>query len=625
MTYSTRHDPSMLFRNLTVAVAALVLAACVGRAPSDPVAAFDAAIDDLSRGYFSHLPEVATYVGAPQDMAPGALESLNDRSSAGNRARVAKFEELFAALQGTQVHGLDSGRRNLRASLVTLLGGALGPARVASYGSAFSYSDARFLPYPINQMSGPAVEIPWLMDAQQSVRNGGEADTYIRRLGKIAGILDGVVEKARYDASLGVIPPDFIIDKTLIVVDAFAATAANENILYTSFVGKLRQADVAGASAFAARALAIVNNEVLPAYRRISDYLRETRRKASHDAGLWRLPNGDALYEAMIRQMTDSVLAVEDVHQLGLEEVARITAEMDVLLRAEGYEVGTVGERMAMLATDKRFRYENSDAGRAQVLADIEEQVAAARAALPSWFGDLPKYGIEVRAVPEFSQDSATTGYYDSPAPDGSRPGIYWINLRDPAALPKFSLPTLTYHEAIPGHHMQAAISVGREQPLIAKVFWSNPTGEGWALYAEALAAEMGLYADDPAADLGRLQDEIHRAIRLVVDTGIHALKWSREEAIDYMIDKEGIPYAEAAAEIDRYVVWPAQALSYKIGMLKIQELRRDAQEAFGSAFDIRHFHDRLLMLSPAALPVVERDIRDWISTAGEGAVPTTP
>jgi uncharacterized protein (DUF885 family) len=271
---------------------------------------------------------------------------------------------------------------------------------------------------------------------------------------------------------------------------------------------------------------------------------------------------------------------------------------------------------MAALGNEARFVYPNDEAGKAALRAAIEQDMARVNALLPNYFGVLPAHPVELRTVPPFSQDSAPDGYYDPPAGDGSRPGIYWVNLRDTANLPKFLAPTLTYHEAIPGHHMQVAIAIDQPAPFLAKTFLSNPTGEGWALYAEALAAEMGLYADDPYGDLGRLRDELHRAIRLVVDTGMHARRWSREQAIDYMVATEGITRSNAESEIERYVVWPGQALGYKIGMLKIQALRAEAEAAFRDGFDIREFHDRLLAVSSSALPVIEHEIRAWIATA---------
>jgi uncharacterized protein (DUF885 family) len=225
----------------------------------------------------------------------------------------------------------------------------------------------------------------------------------------------------------------------------------------------------------------------------------------------------------------------------------------------------------------------------------------------------LPKVGVDVRAIPEFSQDTAASALYYSPAPDGSRPGIYFINLRDTALHPKYGVPTLTYHEAIPGHHMQSATALERDESFLAGAIYSNVIGEGWGLYAEALAGEMGLYENDPFGDLGRLQAEIYRAMRLVVDTGMHAMKWSREDAIDYMIATTGVGMDEAVQEIERYAATPAQALGYKIGMMSIQQLRREAEVALGDSFDIREFHDFVLEAGSSALPVMEQEIRDWI------------
>ena len=622
----------MFLRVSIIVTAIMVVAACGERPQSessettsqqsgteeglDAFVAFDAVIENLSRGYIEHLPESATYNGAPDDLAPDSHASLNDRSVDGEKARVSELEKLLAALKGTRPDALDVERRRIRASLIALLDGALAPTRVVNYGTSFGYYGMWFLPYAINQISGPTVDIPSLMEAQQSVKDEDEAEVYIARLARLPATLDGALDKVRHDAALGAIPPDFIVEKTKAVVDAFAAVPASESVLYVSFVDKLDQARIAGADQFASRALAIVGDEILPAYHRVSDYLAELKSTAPHEAGVWRLPNGEALYKAMIRHMTDSDLVAEDVHQIGLDEVIRITAEMDTILRANGYENGTVSARMAELGADERFVYPNTDEGKEAILASIQDQLASVRTVLPVWFGNLPMYDVQVRAIPVFSQESAPGGYYDKPSPDGSRPGIYWINLRDTAIWPSYAVPTLTYHEAIPGHHMQFAIAIAQDQPFIVSALWSNPATEGWALYAEALAAEMGLYADDPFDDLGRLQAEIHRAIRLVVDTGMHAMKWSREEAIDYMVANEGVELSEAVSEIERYVVWPGQALGYKIGMLKIQELRRNAEVVFGDSFDIREFHDRIIGVSSSALPVIEDEISAWISEA---------
>ncbi len=616
---------SSIVRVSPILLASLLLSACA--APLKPAAnttqnkattmatEFDQAVDALSRTYYGLLPETATYNGVPEELAPGASTRLSDRSIAGEQAKRKAIEEKLAVMKSSAPSGLSPQKQRIRESMITLFDGALGPARVAEYGSAMAYAGVWYLPYTINHNSGPLVDIPSLMEAQHTVTNDAQAQAYISRLSSLAKTIDDAIEKTKHDVVLGAIAPDFILDKAISMIDGFVAHKPQNNVLYSSFAEKLATAELKQAESFAASALALVSNEVIPAYKRAGDYLRSIRPDAPHDAGVWRLPNGEALYKAMIRHMTDSALDAKDVHEIGLAEVTRITEEMDTLLKEQGYSEGSVGERMTALGIDKRFLYPNNAEGKAALLSDIQQQMDNVTALLPQWFGTLPNYEVEVRPVPAFSEESAPGGYYDNPAPDGSRPGIYWINLRDTAIWPSFAVPTLTYHEAIPGHHMQVAISIAQDQPLLASSFWSNPTGEGWGLYAEALAAEMGLYDNDPFGNLGRLQDEIHRAIRLVVDTGMHALKWSREEAIDYMVKAEGVDHSEAVSEVERYVVWPGQALGYKIGMLKIQELRRDAEAAFGKGFDIKEFHDRILRVSSSALPVIESEIRSWIAT----------
>jgi uncharacterized protein (DUF885 family) len=560
---------------------------------------------------------MATYHGIPAELAPGAHARLNDRSVEGDKARIARMEAQLGKLKETDPAVLDVERRRVRASLVALLDGALGPARIADYGTSFGAWGVWYMPYVIVQNAGPTVDIQNWMDAQQSVASAAEAEEYLARLAEIAPTLDGSLDKLRHDVALGAIPPDFIVERTRIVADAFASVPVDRNILYRGFIDKLDQAGVEGAGEFARRALAIIDADVLPAFGRISAYLAEIEPMAPHDAGIWRLPGGEALYRAMIRQMTDSDLSAVDIHRMGLDEVARITAEMDALLRAQGYAEGSVGQRMVQLDAEPRFTYPNTPEGKAAILARIDEKMAGVHAILPQWFGAMPRYDVVVRAVPEFSQDSAPGGVYNNPAPDGSRPAVFWINLRDTDVLPSFSLSTLTYHEVIPGHHMQASILIDQDTPPIVAVMFSNSAGEGWGLYAEKLAAEMGLYADDPYGDLGRLQQENYRAVRLVVDTGLHAMKWEYEQAIEYMVAKLGIGRAEAVSEVERYVVQPGQALGYTIGMLKILELRRDARAALGDAFDIREFHDRLLAVSSSALPVIEAELRAWIGEAG--------
>ncbi len=552
--------------------------------------------------------------------APDAAGRLIQRGDAAETARRIRMESILSGLQAVDADALDPLRRTTINSLVFTLDSALAPGRVVDYGAVLSEYGVWYLPYLINHNSGPLIAIPSLLEAQHTINSAADADAYVNRLQAIAPTLDGALEKMRADVAAGVMPPDFIIDKTIAVIDAFTGSAPEDNVLYESFRAKLERATIGKSDRWLTPARTAVADQVFPAYRRIGDYLREIRPGAVHDAGVWRLPEGDALYRAMILQMTDTTLTPQEIHQIGLDEVARIGAEMDAILKKEGYTEGGVGARMIALGEEARFRYPNTAEGKAKILADIAVQLEAVNAVAPQWFGTLPRYDVEVRAVPAFSEATASGGYYDAPALDGSRPGIYWINLYDTAVWPTYTVPTLTYHEAFPGHHFQGAIALAQDTPLVSKMLYSNASGEGWGLYAEKLAAEMGLYANDPYGDLGRLGDEMHRAVRLVVDTGMHAMKWSREDAIQYMTENEGNDPGEVKSEIDRYVVWPGQALGYKIGMLKIQELRRDAEAELGDRFDIKAFHDAILAVSSTALPVMDESMWAWIAAEKAGA-----
>jgi uncharacterized protein (DUF885 family) len=287
---------------------------------------------------------------------------------------------------------------------------------------------------------------------------------------------------------------------------------------------------------------------------------------------------------------------------------------MDPLLKSIGYTEGTVGARMGEMLKDPEYIYPNTPEGKAQLMADMKADLALADARLPEWFGKLPDQDVVIRAVPAHREQSVSGAFYDSPSMDGSRPGTYWISLADTQTLPSYSLQTLTYHEANPGHHLQTILGLDDSLPILNTIFYSNAAGEGWGLYAEYLASEMGLYENDPVDDLGRLQAELHRAVRLVVDTGMHAMGWSREKAIEYSVAIEGIHISEASEEIERYAVWPGQALGYKLGMLKILELRKRAQEQLGERFDIRTFHDAILEQGALPLNVMEEKIDKWIA-----------
>ena len=358
-----------------------------------------------------------------------------------------------------------------------------------------------------------------------------------------------------------------------------------------------------------------MQSEVYPALDRQAQALRELRPRAVHDAGVARLPQGAALYEVALRASTTTDMSADDVHQLGLDQAKELNATMDALLRSRGHASGTVAERVEALNKEPRYLYPNTDDGRQQILDYCNSLIRELQPYLPKYFRVLPKAPVEVRRVPAYTEAGAPGGYYQRPALDGSRPGAFYINLRDTREWPRWSLPTLVHHESEPGHHFQLALVLEMPAlPLIRKAgggFSANT--EGWALYAEQLCDEMGLYDQDPLARLGMLRAAIFRAARCVVDTGIHTRGWSRERAIDYMVATTGDDRARLTTEVERYCTWPGQATSYKVGQTRWLKLRADARRRLGAKFDIRDFHDAGLTAAPMPLSVLERVIDDWI------------
>ncbi len=318
--------------------------------------------------------------------------------------------------------------------------------------------------------------------------------------------------------------------------------------------------------------------------------------KAPNDAGIWAQPNGAAFYQDAIAMLADTDLDADSIHQLGKDEVTRINAELDTLLSAQGYKSGSVAERIIQINNEPRYLYPDTDEGRMLVIADLNRYIDEITPKLGDLFNQSPAYGIEVRSFPKSREASAPGGMYTAPSLDGSQPGIYWVNLRDIKAVPTLKMKTLTYHEVNPGHHWQIASNMEQaDLPMLRRIAFFNTYTEGWGMYAELLAKEMGQYDDDPMSDVGRLKAELFRAVRLVVDTGLHYKKWTREQAIDYMMDVGALVKSDAVSEVERYMIWPAQALGYKLGMIKIVKLREQAQQQLGNNFNLKDFHDWIL------------------------------
>lgn len=467
----------------------------------------------------------------------------------------------------------------------------------------------RYHNYPLNQLFGVQNGYPSFMQAQHQVHSVGDAENYLSRLQKVKLKFAQTLEGLKIREAKGIIPPKFVIERVLTEMNDFVATPIQDNILYSSFKTKLADTDISADEQ--ARLLAAVEADIKgyvhPAYQLFIDYLTQLQAKAGTDDGYWALPNGNLAYEQLLKFFTTTNYTADEIHAKGLAEVDRIQNEIMTILAAEGYDVGQ-GFSVAIeaLAADPKFYYEDSDAGRAQILVDYQAILDEVNAGLGDAFRIRPEAGMEVVRIPEFKEKTAPGAYYQQPAIDGSRPGRFYANLYDIKATPKYGMRTLAYHEGIPGHHFQIAVAMELEgMPLIRKMAPFTAYIEGWALYSERLAWELG-FQQDPFDNIGRLQAELFRAVRLVVDTGIHHSRWTREQAIDYMKKNTGMSDRDVTAEIERYIVMPGQATAYKVGMMKILELREKAKLALGDKFDLRDFHDVVLKNGAVPLDILE-------------------
>ena len=478
-------------------------------------------------------------------------------------------------------------------------------------GLPFRYHD-----YPVNQMFGVQSQLPTMMTTSQPLGSVSDAEDYISRLHGFGHKFDQLLRSLELRERKGILPPRFVVEKVLAEMRNFIAMPPREHLLYNSFVERMGKtgADEAVFASLKEQVEAEIRDTVYPAYRRLIAYFMHLNSLPLENNGVWALPDGKAFYEWKVRANTTTEMSAEEIHLLGLSEVARIEAEMDRLLASQGYDQGSVGERMRRLSKEARFLYPDTEEGRQQVLQDYQRIIDEIDARLDDVFNLRPDSGVVVKRIPRFKEKTSAGAYYNAPPMDGSRPGTFYANLYNMSAVRKWGMRTLAYHEAIPGHHFQIAIA--RELkglPTFRKILPFTAYVEGWALYAERLAREIGML-EDPFDDLGRLQAEMFRAVRLVVDTGLHAKRWTREQAIAYMKDKTGMPESDIVAEVERYLVMPGQALAYKIGMLKILELREKARARLGEDFDIREFHDVILGNGALPLPLLERQVDAYIA-----------
>ena len=602
-------------RDLTLSAAcapalAILLRARRARAEPAPQTPLNALFAQFADEMLRRVPERATSLG----LDVGALAPLRSQLHEASLAAIAQDKRDTAgrlgrlrAIDRAGLHGLDAASYDTVLFTLQVDDEA---GRLFGYGTGSARS-----PYVLSQLTGAYQSVPDFLDTQHKIETAADAEAYLARLTAAARLMDQEMEVFRHDAAAGVVPPDFILNTTLVQMGSFLATPAEHATLVTSLAKRAAARKLDGS--YATRAAALYTGQVLPALQRQADALRSARGHAVHEAGVARLPLGADFYRLGLKTYTTASLSPAQIHQTGLDLVASLSAEIDTALRAQGSMDGSVGQRLAALAADKQYLYDDTDEAKETLLADLNKRVAAMQAKLPERFDTLPKVTVQIRRVPKAIEAGAPGGYYQRGSLDGTRPGAYYINLRDTAEWPRWTLPTLTFHEAIPGHHLQ--ISLAQETPglpLIRKVAGFSGYSEGWALYAEQLAVEMGMYDGDPLGHIGQLQASLFRAVRLVIDSGLHAQGWSREHAVDYYVDSLGDKRSAAVTEVERYCVWPGQACSYMIGKLTWLRLRDQAKTALGAKFDIKAFHDAGLLSGALPLDVLGQVIVAYVASA---------
>ncbi len=472
----------------------------------------------------------------------------------------------------------------------------------------------------------PTTGLPVFLINNHRVGSVSDAEAYVSRIRASERVMGQIADELRQRAAAGVISPNFVFEPSIAntrnIITGAPFDDGADNPVWADFQRKINalEADQATKDRLLADGRAALTGEWKRGYETVLTALAEVQQQAAampnRDGGVWRLPDGEAYYNARLQLSTTTELTADQIHQIGLDEVERIHGEMQSIMDRVGFE-GSLTEMFALLKTDPRFQYPNTPEGKEQYLTDARAFVAQVMEAAPQWFSDLPEAALEVRAVEAWREATASIAFYNAPAPDGSRPGIYYVNLSDMTQVLKPQIEGISYHEGAPGHHFQIAYAQEMEGlPSFRRFGGYGAYAEGWGLYAERLGKEMGFY-QDPYSDFGRLSTELWRAVRLVTDTGLHARQWSREQAIEYFRANSLLSERDIVKEVERYITNPGQATSYKIGELKIMELRERARTALGDRFDIRDFHAVVLGSGSVPLDVLEDQVDAWIAAGG--------
>ena len=571
-------------------------------------AALRAVFDQLFQETLRARPESATQLGLDKGTNADLRSKLSDESAAGRAAARAQTASQLRRLEAVDRSALSPASQVDLDTVLYTRRSAEAVQRFDFGGSSYGPS-----PYVVSQLTGAYQATPDFLDTKHRIDGKADADAYLSRLAAFGDQLDADTARLRHDAAAGVVPPDFLLRTTLEQLQK-TRTPAPDAVVVRSLAR--RAADKGLGDGYGRDAARIYDARVGPALDRQIALVRELQRNASHDAGVWRFKEGAAFYATALRTTTTTNYSPDEVHRIGLEQGRDISARLDALLKAQGFTQGTVGERMRALYADPRQLYPDTDAGKQQAIAYCNDRLAAIRTRLPTVFERLPPYGFEVRRVPPQTEAGAASAFSQGPALDGSRPGLVYFNLHDSAEWPKFCLSTTVFHEGLPGHQLEGGLALSNTAlPLIRKTGGFSGYGEGWALYAEQLADEMGMYDDDPLGRLGYLKFLLFRANRCVVDTGIHHLRWTRERAIAHFVDGEGEAPGFATREVERYCATPGQACSYKLGHTVFTDIRAEAKAKLGARFDLKRFHSAVLGSGRVPLEILSQVGDRWIAT----------
>jgi len=555
-------------------------------------------------------PTQATSLGIDKGSRASYRLRLEDRSAAG-QARIAATLKADLA----RAEAIDTSRLSFPTK--TSVEVVKSAYRTALEGFAQPYGDVavggwRNTPYVVIQNVGAYIDTPQFLDTDHPIENRADAEAYLTRLAQYPRQLDAELGRMKAARASGLAPPTFLIDKAVDQLGIALKNTRQGGTIVDSLVRRAKEKGIAGN--WDARARKIATGEVVPALQRQIAELQAERAVATDAAGMWARPHGEEYYRWALKASTTTTMSPDEVHQMGLEQLAELQGRMDPILKSIGYAQGTIGERMQALAKDPRYKFSEGDKGRAEIMAYIQERIAKIRTVLPRAFHTMVRGNLEVRRMSPEQEPGAPGAYGGAGSIDGKIPGKFWINLRSTDLHSKYSLPDLAAHESIPGHVWQGEYA--NKLPLIRTLLAFNAYSEGWALYAEQLVDELGVYDDFPVGRLGYLQSIAFRCCRLVVDTGIHAKRWTRQQGVDFFVQRNGSNPLEVASEVDRYCSWPGQACGYKVGHSTINRLRDKAKSALGPKYDLRMFDDAVVKGGNVPMDVLALNIDDYIARA---------